>query len=84
MTKGNGNKDPIAQVVEHLGALRTELRAELRELRVDMNAGFNHVGVRVDHLEVSINSRLDKVVENTGGHHRRLEERVAALEAKMH
>lgn len=80
MADDNGKKDPIDQVV-----------GELRALRSDVNTGFallsgqiKDVNARLDSGLEGVNARLDKVIENTGGHYRRLEERVAALEAKVH
>lgn len=77
MAKGNGNKDPIEQVVEELRGMRAEFTSELRETRAEFKSGLRD-------LRVEMTTRLDRVIENTGGHYRRLEERIAALEAKVH
>ena len=83
MARGNGKKDPIQQVVEQLVALRAELKSEVRELRDDLNERFTELGTRLDVTTTRLEVRLDKVIDNTGGHYRKLEERVSALEAKV-
>ena len=44
------------------------------------------LGERIDGVSVRLdrmNLRMDQVVENTGGHYRRLEDRIARLETKV-
>lgn len=48
------------------------LAGEISSLRMEMNT-------RLDQT----NARLDQVIENTGGHYRRLEDRIARLETKV-
>lgn len=87
MAGDNGQKDPLHQIVEHLSALRTEMkheltavRTEISDLRGDMNRRFAAVDVSL----TQVNLRLDKLIENTGTHYRKLEERDAVLESKVH
>lgn len=91
MADGNGKKDPIEQVVDHLAALRTEMKSELQTLRAEVASELGAVRSEIGELRnetrlgmTRLELRLDRVIENTGGHYRRLEERVAALEAKAH
>lgn len=95
MAKRNGKKDPIEQVVEHLAALRTELKSEIGALRTELKTELSAVRTELSgeigslrhemHLGFEkVNLRLDHLIENTGTHYRKLEARVAALEAKVH
>ena len=40
---------------------------------------FDGIGERLDRMNV----RMDQLVENTGGHYRRLEDRITRLETKV-
>ena len=68
----NGNKpdhEGLAAAIAR--ALRPQFEgvaATLSEIRTELSG---------------VSSRLDKVVENTGGHYRRLEDRITRLETKV-
>ena len=77
---GNGKKadyeamgDAIAKAVAP--AIAKALAPQFGDLRKELQA----TNGRLDQM----NSRLDQIVENTGGHYRRLEERVSRLESKV-
>lgn len=91
MSDGNGRKEPLVQIVDHLAALRAELKSEFGALRTELRSEVGAVRTEIGELRnetrlglVQVNLRLDRVIENTGGHYRKLEDRIAALEAKVH
>lgn len=87
---GNGHKDPMKQVVEELQAMRADMNNgfSLLSSRInDVSTRLDVTNARLTLVEqglVQVNTRLDRLIENTGGHYRKLEDRVAALEAKVH
>lgn len=79
----NGSKpdhDALAQAIARaLSPQFNALGAEISGLRVEMTGRLDQVTGRLD----QVTARLDQVVENTGGHYRRLEDRIARLETKV-
>lgn len=69
MAKTNGEGQDVQE----------QILAELRAL----NERIGGVDDRIGGLREDLTMRLDKVIENTGGHWRDLERRVEALEAKQ-
>jgi hypothetical protein len=67
---GNGEmNDKQTKILE-------DIRQEMRNMRVDMNAGFAAVNARIDQT----NDRLDNVIKIVDTHHRELDERVTRIE----
>lgn len=73
---GNGTKPDheglAAAIARALKPQFDGITSEIAGLRGEMNA-------RLDET----NRRLDQVIENTGGHYRRLEDRISRLETKV-
>ncbi|HVO29649.1 MAG TPA: hypothetical protein VMV18_02895 [bacterium] len=81
---GNG-RNPIERLIDAVGGLSTTLRSEMAELRDRMDAHQLELSARLDLVNAAIgrgNDRLDRLVENTGGHWRDLDRRVSTLEAR--
>ena len=51
----------------------------IENLNENVQLGFRRLEGKVD----ATNSRLDQVIENTGGHNRSLERRVSVIEEKL-
>lgn len=80
---GNGNKpehDALA------AAIAQALKPQFDALggRIDGLGGrIDALTLRVDGMGEALNRRLDQVIENTGGHYRRLESRIHRLETRV-
>lgn len=76
---GNGKKADYeamgTAIAKALAPQFTDLRNEIGALRGELQENR----ARLD----QVNVRLDRIVDNTGGQYRRLEERVSRLEAKF-
>lgn len=72
---GNGTKPDheglAAAIARALKPQFDGITSEVAGLRGEMNARLDQTNARLDQT----NWRLDQVIENTGGHYRRLEER---------
>jgi hypothetical protein len=67
--EGNGK---MTALLEQLVLGQERLNQELRELRTDMNIGFE-----------GVNKRIDGVIRIAGGHHGDHEQRISALEDQV-
>jgi hypothetical protein len=66
--KGNGRDLLLEKMVDVLEGLRADVQATNK---------------RLNDLETSMSSRLDAIIENTGGHYRDHERRIAGIEARV-
>lgn len=55
----------------------------IENLNENVQLGFRRLEGKVDEGLKGTNSRLDQVIENTGGHYRSLERRVTVIEEKL-
>lgn len=69
--------DAIARAVAP--AIAQALTPQFVELRSEISTLRSQINARLDQT----NMRLDQIVENTGSHYRRLEERVSRIESKV-